>query len=207
MARLPAEIVEEICVHLRPWKRCEADVRSEVDKRITLLVGIAANVDQWPRGADVREAVRDAREALDRLRKALGSKSLKPFVAAGSLSNAKRASDAEHAGAIFVDDRYFDRLDAALAMKESIKAPDPRSDPVKWLCAETADALIHELSRKPATGSADSPLHAIASLLYEAIMGQPDQDLKRAIDSVIASWRGLNCMPGRGRPARKTPKS
>jgi hypothetical protein len=86
-------------------------------------------------------------------------------------------------------------------LKESIKSPDPRSNPVQWLCAETADALIHELSTKPATGTAEGSLQAIASLLFEAVTGKPDQNLKRPVDGMIRSWRGLDGMGGgRGRP-------
>jgi hypothetical protein len=205
MARSHADIVEEICINLRQWKRRGADVRAEVEKRIALLVEIAAKVDQWPRGADVRKAVRGARKALDRLRKTLAGKPLEPFVVATLPSDvgrrAKAISDLEQAAAIVVDNKYFDQLDEALALKESIKSPDPRSNPVQWLCAETADALIHELSTKPATGTAEGSLQAIASLLFEAVTGKPDQNLKRPVDGMIRSWRGLDGMGGgRGRP-------
>lgn len=207
-------IVEEICDHLRPWKQHlgEADVRLEVGKRIVLLKDVAANVKQWPRRADVREAVRDARKALKWLRETLASKSLEPFVVttlpSAVAERAKTISDLlEQAGVIVIDNQYFDRLDKALALTETVTTPDPRSDPVQYPCAETADILIHELStRWPATGTADSPLHAIASLLYEVVTGQPDQNLKRAVDAMIRSWRGLDSVGGRGRPARKPAK-
>src|SRR5262245_3726740 len=79
MARPPAEIGEEICDHLRPWKRRAID-RAEVEKCIALLVRTTAEVKQWPRDTGVREAVRDARAALKRLRKTLAAKPLRTFV-------------------------------------------------------------------------------------------------------------------------------
>jgi hypothetical protein len=190
MARSHADIVEEICDHLRPWKRKrrEADIRAEVEKRIALLVKIAAGIDQWPRGAEVRRQAAEARKTLARLRDQLAREPLRshwPLVARWQ----------------FID---FDLLDETLANTKSKNMfPDPRSNPKQRLCAEVADALIHELSANPATGTADRALHAIASLLYEAITGEPNKSLKRAVDGTIASWRGLDCMPGRGRPARK----
>jgi hypothetical protein len=88
-----------------------------------------------------------------------------------------------------------------------IKFPDPRSKPAQGICAEVADGLVHELSTNPATGTPDSALPAITSLLFEAVTGQPGHGMKRAVESMIASWRGLDCMPGRGRPARKKPQN
>jgi hypothetical protein len=184
-----AEIVEEICDHLRPWKqkRCEADIRSEVEKRIALLVRIAAGIDQWPCGADVRRQAAEARKTLVQLRDQLAREPLRshpPLVARWQ----------------FVD---LDLLDETLAKTKSKNMfPDPRSNPMQRICADSADALIYQLSKKPATGTAEESLHAIASLLFEAVTGKPDQNLKRAVDAMIKAWRkpGLDRMGGRGRP-------
>jgi hypothetical protein len=189
MARSHADIVEEICVNLRPWKRREADVRSEVEKRITLLTEIAAGIDKWPRGADVRRQAAEARKTLTQLRDQLACEPLRSYPALMFRWQ-------------FID---LDLLDETLANTKRAKFPDPRSKPKQRLCTEVADALIHEFSTKPATGTADKALYTIASLLCEAITGEPGQNLKRATDSMIESWRGLDCMPGRGRPARKKP--
>jgi hypothetical protein len=189
VARSPAEIVEEICDHLWPWKqkRCEADIRSEVEKQIALLVKIAAGIDQWPRGAEVREQAATARKTLGRLRTELAYAPLQSFIGPHT--------------AIAQSIECLDRLDEILANTRLIKAPDPRSNPMQWICADSADALIYQFSRKPATGTAEGPLHAIASLLFEAVTGKPNQNLKRAVDGMIKSWRGLDCMGGRGRPS------
>jgi hypothetical protein len=182
------DIVEEILVHLQPWKRKqrEADIRSEVEKRIALLVETAARIDQWPRVADVRRQAAEARKTLARLRDQLACEPLRSFIA-------------PHI-AISQSVECLDRLDEILANTRLIKAPDPRSKPKQRLCAEAADALIYQFSKEPATGTPEGPLHAIASLLFEAITGEPDKDLKRAVEAMISSWRGLDCMGGRGRP-------
>jgi hypothetical protein len=189
VARSHAEIVEEICVHLRPWKqkRCEADIRSEVEKQIALLVRMAPDIDRLPRiGGDVRRQAATARKTLERLRTELARAPLQSFIASHI--------------AISQPVECLDRLDEILANTRLIKGPDARSKPMQWVCAESADALIYEFSGKPATGTAEESLHAIASLLFEAVTGKPDQNLKRAVDGMIKSWRGLDGMGGRGRP-------
>jgi hypothetical protein len=184
-----AELVEEICNHLQPLKQRGADVQPEVENRIALLVKIAADVNQWPRVADVRKQALAARETLAELRGQLACEPLRRFI--------------DPHIAISPSVEGLDRLDEILANTRLIKGPDPRSNPTQWLCADVADALIHELSTRRATGTADTALPAIASLLFEVVTGQPGQNMKRAVDSMIDSWRGLDCMPGRGRPARK----
>jgi hypothetical protein len=147
----------------------------------------AAGIDQGPRGADVRRQAAQARKTLARLRKQLAREPLRshpPLVAEGQ----------------FID---LDLLDETLAYTKSKNMfPDPRSNPKQQLCQEFADALIYQFSKEPATGTADSALHAIASLLFEAVTGERDKDLKRAGDAMIKSWRkpGLDRMGGRGRP-------
>jgi hypothetical protein len=189
VTRTRAEIVEEIIDHLRPWKRREADVRAEVENQIALLVPIAADVDQWPRGAEVRQRAAEARKTLAKLRDQLACEPLRRFIG-------------PHI-AISQSVEGLDRLDEILANVKRNKFPDPRSKPAQGICVEGADGLIHELSTTPATGTADTALPAIASLLFEVITGQPDQNLKRAINSMIRSWRGLDGRAPRGRPARK----
>jgi hypothetical protein len=187
VARPHAEIAEEICDHLRPLKRRGADVQPEVEKQIALLVRMAPDIDRLPRiGGDVRRQAANARKALGQLRTELARAPLQSFIG-------------PHI-AISQSVECLDRLDEILANVKLIKAPDPRSKPMQWVCAESADALIYQFSREPATGTAEGSLHAIASLLFEAVTGKPNQNLKRAIDPMIKSWRGFDGMGGRGRP-------
>jgi hypothetical protein len=190
VARPLANIVEEILDHLRPLRGRRADIQSEVERRIAMLIQMAPAIDRMPRMRKVREQAATARKTLGRLRTELARAPLQSFIGPHiSISQSVEC---------------LDRLDEILANTRLIKGPDPRSNPMQWLCAESADALIYQFSRRPATGTPEGPLHAIASLLYEAVTGKrPNRDLKRAVDAMIKSWRGLDCMGGRGRPLGK----
>jgi hypothetical protein len=59
----------------------------------------------------------------------------------------------------------------------------PNYDPTKRFCAQFARGLMENLSRRTITGTKDSAFRAIASLLYEAVTGKRDADLKRACDA------------------------
>jgi hypothetical protein len=48
---------------------------------------------------------------------------------------------------------------------------------------------MENLSRRTITGTKDSAFRAIASLLYEAISGKRDADLKRACDAELRDTR------------------
>jgi hypothetical protein len=226
MPRPHAEIAEEICNHLWPLKRRGADVQPEVEKRIALLVGFAP----MPRVAKVRRQAAKARKELARLRAALAREPLRSFVVACSptpvIDGQRQQATAEYTLSesdiieyvnkpeiVGILERkksvkfpHLDRLDEVLTGLKSPKGPDPRSKPMQRVCMESADALIYEFSQTPATGTAEKPLRAIASLLYEAVTGESGQDLKRAGEAMIQSWRGLDCMDGRGRPRKKPAK-
>jgi hypothetical protein len=65
----------------------------------------------------------------------------------------------------------------------------PNYDPTKRLCAQFARSLMENLSRRAITGTKDSAFRAITSLLYEAISGKRDADLKRACDAELRETR------------------
>ena len=52
-------------------------------------------------------------------------------------------------------------------------------------CAWHALGLMGELSDRKIKGTKDSAFRVVTGLLYEAVSGQPDADLKRACDSVL----------------------
>jgi hypothetical protein len=64
-------------------------------------------------------------------------------------------------------------------------ASHPNYDHAKHLCAWHALGLMRELSERKITGTRDSAFRVVTGLLYEAVSGQPDADLKRACDSVL----------------------
>jgi hypothetical protein len=52
-----------------------------------------------------------------------------------------------------------------------------------------AHALMQRLSERTITGTKDNAFRAIAGLLYEAICGKPDADLKRACNAKLREAR------------------
>ena len=66
--------------------------------------------------------------------------------------------------------------------------PHPNYDPAKHLSAEFAHSLMRKRSGQKITGTEDGAFRTIAGLLYEIVTGQPDVDLKRACDAVLAGW-------------------
>ena len=67
----------------------------------------------------------------------------------------------------------------------------PNYDRAKHFCVRFAHGLMLGLSERTVTGTKDDAFRAIASLLYEAISGQRDVDLKRACDSKLRDILGL----------------
>jgi hypothetical protein len=65
----------------------------------------------------------------------------------------------------------------------------PNYDPTKRLCAQFARGLM-DLSKRTITGTKDSTFRANASLLYEAVSGRGDADLKRACDAELRAPSG-----------------
>ena len=63
-------------------------------------------------------------------------------------------------------------------------ATHPNYDHAKH-CAWNALGLMRELSDGKITGTKDSAFRVVTGLLYEAVSGRPDADLKRACDSVL----------------------
>jgi hypothetical protein len=61
----------------------------------------------------------------------------------------------------------------------------PEPDREKVYCATLARNLMMKFSTRPITGSAESPYRQIASLLFEALSGNGEVDLKRACDRVL----------------------
>jgi hypothetical protein len=67
----------------------------------------------------------------------------------------------------------------------------PNFDYAKHDSAWFAFSLMEVMSDNKITGTKDGPFRAIAGLLYEAISGQQDADLKRACDTVLRENRNI----------------
>lgn len=66
----------------------------------------------------------------------------------------------------------------------------PNVNHAKSLCPWFALGLMRELSNAKITGTKDAAFRVISGLLYEAVSGEPDADLKRACDEVLRNTTG-----------------
>lgn len=66
----------------------------------------------------------------------------------------------------------------------------PGTDQLLLWCARIAYTLVYRFSEKmPTSGSPRSPYRVTASLLYEALTGEPGHDLRRACDAYLKATR------------------
>jgi hypothetical protein len=78
------------------------------------------------------------------------------------------------------------RLDCESLLAEAggRRQSGPEFDRGQRFCARLAHGLMTSFSTRPITGSVDGPDHRIASVLYEALTGREEVDLKRHCDAV-----------------------
>lgn len=65
----------------------------------------------------------------------------------------------------------------------------PRSDRVKLDCARSAYHLLSVYTKHAPTSSVGSPFRMITGLLFEAVTGSPDRDLKWTCENVLKEKR------------------
>jgi hypothetical protein len=188
------EIAEEIVDQLRPWKEREAAVMELVGMELHLVLCIAPL--EATRCADLT-VNRTHAQRLDRVLRsveeliATAPIPLRQFlidphptlgtddwplpypVPTGEIArkNAERAD-------FFRSELKRMREVCSRALSEGL-GYHPNYDPVKRYCAMVAYNLMG-VSKQNITSTKDSPFRAIVSLLYEAVSGQRDADLKRA---------------------------
>jgi hypothetical protein len=199
------EIVEEIADCLQPWKQgtSAADVSASVNHELDALLIIVPF--QW--------------ESYDRPRNRAHAKQLDSALTNVEtlLASAPRAlADLWlHPVTIVEDDKqpqaalssirdmvraYRNRTDSFVAELNRLHAlcsrfidqefgPHTNYDHAKHMSAKFAFLLMKGLSDRKITGTENGRFRTITNLLYEAITGEPDADLKRACDSVLAEIR------------------
>ena len=69
----------------------------------------------------------------------------------------------------------------ALSLSTPNLGIDPNYDHAKHLSARSAHGLMQGLSERKITGTEGGRFRTVANLLYEAISGLPDADLKRSL--------------------------
>jgi hypothetical protein len=176
------EIVEEIVDHLRPWKNhksCET-VTSKVNNSIDALSKLVILQKKLSDRRAYREQAKKLDKALSNVEALLASSS-------GTLAwNLFITTPTEFF------DKHHTRADAFVTELKRLRevcARDighhPNYDLAKHLSGEFAYGLMEILSDGEITGTEDKAFRAITTLLYEAVSGERDADLKRACDTAI----------------------
>jgi hypothetical protein len=198
------EIIEEIVDNLRPWKRGRtgAAVTAEVKHEAELLVKIAPLQEKLFDRSRYREHAKGLNDALLKVENLVAScpsplalllfNPLPPIIEREDGTLTQEVLSLEE-----FERRYRARLDwfvtevrrvskvCSRAMGPGIGATHPNYDHYKHLCAQFAFGLMRGLSKNEATGTKDGAFRTVTSLLYQAISGERDADLKRACDKVL----------------------
>jgi hypothetical protein len=187
------EIVEEIVDHLRPWKshKSVAAITTAVNHELNVLLKLAPLQAQLFDRAGNRAHAKKLDGALSEVKTLLASA---PGALAWFLFGPLSPSESQSIENIEL--AYRARADSFFAELKRLRkvcahAVDPgfathaNYDDAKDLCAWNALGLMRELSDGKITGTKDSAFRVVTGLLYEAVSGQPDADLKRACDAVL----------------------
>jgi hypothetical protein len=196
------EIVEEIVEHLRPWKsrRSVAAITAAVNHELGVLK-LAPLEAKLSDRARYRAHAKKLDGALREVETLLASApstlawllfhSLPPMTLTedGELLQAVQSIENIELGYRVRADSFFAELKRLREVCARAINPGfgshPNYDQAKHLCAWLAFGLMQDLSDGKITGTKDSAFRVITGLLYEAVSGKPDADLKRACDSVL----------------------
>ncbi|WP_338821629.1 hypothetical protein WDM22_26410 [Bradyrhizobium septentrionale] len=197
-----SEIVEEILHHLHPLKakNSTAAVAAKVNQALDGHLQHALQQAKVSTRTQIQEHAKQLDLALMKvealLRSAPGAViwSLH-YLAAPVRTKPERAEDSERAIWKRAEDfaaELGQMRQRCARMGDTGFERHPNYDDTKHACAWGAHGLMEGSSNAKISGTQDGAFRAIASLLYEAISGQRDVDLKRACDSVLRDMRGEN---------------
>jgi hypothetical protein len=201
------EISEEITDNLRPWKRHanRNAITAAVNYQLDALRKLAPLQERLFDAGQYREHARKIDKAFENVEKLL--KSAPAMLALSLFDPLPRLEFTD-------DDRYplaqpmpyksieeierafkarAGRFYAELDRLRKICARKPGThqnyDHAKHLCARFAYGLMQGQSDREITGTADQSFRNIASLMYEAVSGRQNADLKRACDELLREKR------------------
>jgi hypothetical protein len=124
---------------------------------------------------------------LGALEAAPGALIYRMFVEVGAFHGVSDSSKIEHEVAARVS-RIRDQLEALRGVCDEARKMsdnDPRIEYEKRDCAYLAFQSMNHYSTQEITGTSTGPFLSIASLLYEAVTGEQDANMKRACDAVL----------------------
>ncbi len=197
------EIVEEIVDHLRPVKNHEsaAAITAAVNHELEVLLKLAPQqaklFDRARNWAHAKKLDRALSEVERLLASAPGALAWFLFNPLPPLTLTEDGGSVEVTQSIEnIELAYRPRADSFCAELKRLRnvcaravdpgfATYPNYDHAKHLCAWHALGLMRELSDRKITGTKDLAFRVVTGLLYEAVSGQPDADLKRACDSAL----------------------
>ena len=185
-----ADIVEEIVNNLLPLRKTLSpkNVAAEIEQHIKLLSMVIAKLEKLTSASATRGAATELSSALCKL--------------IGSLRNVPSELDyllfwqaASEEDAVTPRRQLLLMLEGILRASEKIaegvEGPSANYDFMKRNCATFAAILMRQFSTQPITSVLESRFRRIASLLYSALAGGQEPDLKRACDAELRSWRDL----------------
>jgi hypothetical protein len=203
------DIIEEIVTHLWPFKRkTEAEVTAGVRNAVDALMKIAPLQRKLGDRSLIRDHAKKLDAALGKVEELLASC---PGGLAGHLFSPLPppiwTEGDDLSVKILPEEELKHRLQArwnslAVELKRlrriCARAIDPgfglhpNYDQDKHACAWFAFNLMRNLSDHEITGTEDGSFRTITSLLFEALSGHQDADLKRACDDVLREDRGTD---------------
>jgi len=191
-----AEIVEEIMDNLRPWTRPEAEVHAGIQRALEALHELnPLETNLFDRSA-IKQSAKDFAAAIAEVENSL--RRLHPTVAwrlFGSSPDLLFDQIYERSVEEITRD-HIDRIvhfhdelrRLCIECEELVRSPvgfHPNKDVAKRNAAWCALQLMRDFSKSTPNGTAEAPFRTISSLIYQALSGNREADLKRACDEVI----------------------
>jgi hypothetical protein len=189
------DLIEEIAYQLRPWMCSKSDVLAKIRDAIEeLKCELAKGPDPW-RGfcSKNREYANNILNAIDNLKKQLTAPPESFFRGLLNADQPEEIKELNSPEKLTEDVADLSSRLAKLAVQcrdviaKRIGA-DPRADYKKTNTACAALLLMLNVSEQsPTAGSPDSSFCFISSLIFEAVTGMRELNLRRACQKVLAS--------------------
>jgi hypothetical protein len=172
------EIIEEIVLNLRPWSQGEKSVCRGVSHDLDVLretvANAEANVHHTAKGKNAALQVRPSLTKLIRI--------LREFPVDHPLFKELPSTSQKLL-------RQLKKINEICDHLANSRLPTKNADITKNFCAAFACGMISAFSKKKPTGTVDGPLRTISSLLYDAVTGKPEVDMKRACDLTLKVFK------------------
>jgi hypothetical protein len=194
-----AEIVEEIMDNLRPWTCPESEVEAGIERALEALHELNPLEESLFDRSGIKKSAKDFGAAIAEVANSL--RRVHPTVAwrlfgmqPDLLFDQIYERSVEEITQAHIDRmvHFHDELTRLrIECEELVRNPggfDPNKDVAKGNAAWGALQLMRDFSKRSPSGTAERPFRTISSLIYEAMSGNREADLKRACDEVIR-WK------------------